>query len=40
MFAQRYNTSPEEITAEVTISTVLGLLTIPLALYALTLWSA
>ena len=40
MFAQRYNTSPEEITAEVTISTVLGLLTIPLALYALTWWSA
>ena len=37
MFAQRYDTSPEEITAEVTISTVLGLLTIPLALLALTL---
>jgi predicted permease len=32
MFAQRYDTSPDEITAIVTVSTALALLTMPLAL--------
>ncbi len=38
MFAQRYKTGAEEITAEVATSTVVGLLTIPLVLIALAAW--
>ncbi|ARU05405.1 transporter [Comamonas serinivorans] len=38
MFAQRYNTGADEITAEVATSTVLALLSMPLVLMALVAW--
>ena len=38
LFAQRYGVAEDEVTASVAVSTVMGLVTMPVAILAVTRW--